>query len=312
MEIAKMPFPYMINARDKLLREQPHRTAEIEAMTARIEAETVEGIEREPEGVAAVAAPALPPTHQIGANNPPSDDPYETHRIHFDDLYTEAKNWCDGADIENAEQAAMVDRLIDDFKAAIAAAEASRDEAKKPYQDKVTEIQERYYPLLFDGKTRTKGVAIRAKAALLAVKTKWQNAVDVERAKEAQRLRDEATEKAREAATIAREAVGNIEAQEKAEDIIKAAQDALRTAQQASKPVVGTGMRDNWVIAGFENVADPVTGEVTDGRILLFRHFWKTDKDALISFCLDLARTEIRMGKRTIPGLVIENQRRAV
>ena len=277
MEIATMPFPYMINARDKLLRDQPHRIAEIEAMTARIEAETVE-IERESEGVAAVAIPALPETHQIGANNPPPDDPFEAHRIHIDDLYTEAKNWCDGADIENAEQAAMVDRLIEDFKAAISAAEVSRDEAKKPHQDKVTEIQEQYYPLLAETKKQT-GLAIRAKKALLAVKTKWQNQVDAERAAEAKRLLDEAAAMAREAATVAREAVGNIEAQEKAEDIIKAAQDALRTAQQAAKPTVGT---------------------------------WKMDKQALIDCCLDMARRDIREGKRTIPGLVIENQRQAI
>ena len=313
-EIAGMNYMNLKNGAAKLRREN-RQLDEAEAMEARLallDAERAETVEREPEGVAVVAAPALPETHQIGANNPPPDDPFEAHRVHIDDLYTEAKNWCDGADIENAEQAAMVDRLIDDFKAAIVAAETSRDEAKKPFQDKVTEIQEQYYPLLFDGKTRTKGIAIRAKAALLAVKTKWQNKVDAERAADAKRLLDEAAAKAREAATVAREAVGNIEAQERAEDVIKDAQDALRTAQQASKPLVGTGMRDNWVIAGFENVADPVTGEVTDGRLLLFRHFWKTDKEVLINFCLDLARAEIRMGKRTIPGLVIENQRRAV
>jgi hypothetical protein len=37
MEIATMPYPYLLNARDKLVREgDPSRAAEIEAMTARV------------------------------------------------------------------------------------------------------------------------------------------------------------------------------------------------------------------------------------------------------------------------------------
>lgn len=34
--IADMFYPHLLNARDKLVREQPHRAAEIDAMTARL------------------------------------------------------------------------------------------------------------------------------------------------------------------------------------------------------------------------------------------------------------------------------------
>lgn len=251
----------------------------------------------------------LPADHQIGANRPPESSAYEAHAAHIDDLYTEAKNWADGADIETEAQAAEVDRLIDDFKAAIAAAEASRDAEKKPYQAKVTEIQERYYPLLADT-TKLKGKAITAKAALLAVKTKWANKVAAEQAKRAEALRQEAASQAKEAADAARSAIGNIEATESAEDLIRAAKQALKAAAVAEKPAV-KGMRDNWVVVGF-STEEGADGLPVDGRGLLLRHYLKTRPDDLLNACMDMARQDVRDGKRVIPGVVIENQRRAV
>jgi hypothetical protein len=35
-EIADMPYPHLVNAHAKLVREEPHRTAEIEAMAKRL------------------------------------------------------------------------------------------------------------------------------------------------------------------------------------------------------------------------------------------------------------------------------------
>ena len=46
-------------------------------------------------------AEALPADHLIGANNPPPDA-LGAMTVHVDDLYVEAANWCDGAEIENA------------------------------------------------------------------------------------------------------------------------------------------------------------------------------------------------------------------
>ena len=145
----------------------------------------------------------------IGDNNPPVDA-YDAHATHIDDLYIEAGNWADGEDIANQDQADEVDRLIADFKAAIEAAETSRDDEKKPYADKVKEIQERYYPLIGETKAIT-GKAIRAKKALLAVKTKWANKVAAEQAAKAEALRREAMEQAQQAAAAARAAAGNRE-----------------------------------------------------------------------------------------------------
>ena len=244
----------------------------------------------------------------IGHNNPPPS-PLEAHTAHIDDLYTEAGNWLDGAEIENAAQAEMVERLISDFKDAIDAAKASEVEATKPLQEQVKSIQQSYWPLIGETKAVT-GKAIRAKTMLLALKTRWANKLEAIRQAEAEALRAKAAEEARIAAEAAREAVGDLQATEEAEDLIRAAQSTLRAAQQAEKPAV-KGMRDNWTITGFANETG-ADGKVADGRVILLRHYFRTNPEALVTACLDLARADVRMGKRAIPGLVITNERRAV
>ena len=77
----------------------------------------------------------LPLDHQIGANNPPVDepatpvpaDPFDAIKLSMDDRYVETANWADGADIETPEQLAVVEQLINDWKLEIGAAEAARD-----------------------------------------------------------------------------------------------------------------------------------------------------------------------------------------
>lgn len=243
-----------------------------------------------------------------GHNNPPVDA-YDAHAAHIDDLYTEAANWADGEGITNQDQADEVDRLIADFKAAIEAAEASRDDEKKPYTEKVKEIQERYYPLIGETKAVT-GKAIRAKKALLAVKTKWANKLAAEQAARANALRLEAMEQAKQAAEAAREAVGNLEASESAEDLIRAAQQTLKAAEKAEKPTI-RGMRDNWVIKGLAPVEND-DGTTTTGANALVRYYIRTRPDDVVAACMELARQDVRDGKRSIPGVVIENERRAV
>lgn len=307
--IASMPYQHLRNALEKLQREgAADRQDEIAAMSARLA--HLDAEQPATENPRAVMGDNNPPAPVAPVAVAPADgDAYGAHAAHIDDLYTEAKNWADGADIENDDQAAEVDRLIAEFKAAIEAAEASRDAEKKPHADKVKEIQERYYPLVGETKAIT-GTAIRAKAALLAVKTRWANKVAAAQRIEAERLRQEAIAKAQEAATVAREAVGNIEATESAEDLIRDAQATLRAANQAEKPTV-KGMRDNWVVKGFAPYTDAM-GETVSGEKALLRHYVQTRADDLLAACLNMARAEVRLGKRTIPGVLIENERRAV
>lgn len=242
-------------------------------------------------------------------NAPP--DPLGSHTAHVADLYTEAGNWLDGAEIENAAQAEAVDRLITDFKDAIEAAKASEVAQTKPLLDEIEAVRASYRPLIGDTKAVT-GNAIRAKTMLLGLKSRWARKVEAEAAARAEALRREAAQQAQAAADTARAAQGSgdLQAAEDAEDLIKVAQATLKAATQAEKPAVA-GMRNNWVVAGFAPVIQE-DGTVIAGERALLLFYLKTNPTALIDACLELARIDVRNGKRTLPGLIIENDRRAV
>lgn len=257
-----------------------------------------------------LAETAENPRAVIGANGPP--DPFDAHKTHIEDLYLEAGNWCDGAEIENEAQAAEVDRLIEDFKAAIAAAEKSRDEEIEPLSKKVTAVREKYYPLLADMKTKPLGTAIRAKNALLAVKSAWGRKVEAERAAELKRQQEAAAKAAAEAAKAAREAVGDLQASEQAEALVHDAQVAARGVAVAAKAVKERGMRDNWVVKGFAEAVEGEDGQIMKGSAACLRHYLRTRPEMILEALLEIARVEVRNGARTIPGVIVENERRAV
>lgn len=246
----------------------------------------------------------------IGANGPP--DPFDAHKTNIDDLYIEAGNWCDGAQIENEAQAAEVDRLIDEFKTAIAAAEKSRDKEIEPLSQKVTAVREKYYPLLADMKTRPLGTAIRAKNALLAVKSAWGRKVEAERAAELKRQQDAAAKAAAEAAEAAKAAVGGLQASEQAEALVHDAKVAARGVAVAAKAVKERGMRDNWVVKGFAEAVEGEEGQIMKGSAACLRHYLRTRPEAILEALLEVARVDVRNGIRTIPGVIVDNDRRAV
>jgi hypothetical protein len=73
----------------------------------------------------------------------------------------EAKNFCDGAAIENQAQADTVARLIDDFRAAQKAADDARKEEARPFDEGKAAVQEKYAVLIADTKAQ-KGQIVRA------------------------------------------------------------------------------------------------------------------------------------------------------
>ena len=251
------------------------------------------------------------PIAGLGHNAPPEEivDPVVLHTNHINNLVTEAGNWADGTDIENEAQAAEVDRLIGLFNEAIDKAEEARDEEIKPLTDKVTKIREAWYPLVGETKKIT-GSAIRAKRVLLQVKTKWGNLVAARAAAEATRLREKAAAEATAAREAAHAAVGDLGATEQAEDLIRQAQTTLRASNAAATTHVA-GMRDNWVVVGF--LAEVEDGDrKISGSTALLRHYTTTNPDGVREALLEMARQDVRSGKRRLPGLIIENQRRAV
>lgn len=252
----------------------------------------------------------------MGANNPPPDPTqigeeatFDALSVHAQDLYLETGNFMDGAEIQNEGEAEAVELLVDAWKTFIEDCTVIRDKLKAPHTSRVNAIQEQFYPLIGDTQKVT-GIAIRAKKVLLQTKTKWANKLEAERAIEAKRLRDKAIEKARIASEAARDASGDLAATEAAEDLFRDAQTTMRAATQAEKPAV-KGLRDNWIVKGFQPV-EGEDGKVVAGEVVLLRHYFSTNPKALVEACLELARADVRLGKRFIPGLVIENERRAV
>jgi hypothetical protein len=238
---------------------------------------------------------------QIGGNQPPVNlveavaDPFDAIKVHMDDLYLEAANWCDGAPIENADQAAAVDRLIADFRDAIALAEGTRDAAIVPLNEQVKAIRVRWYPLIGETKEVT-GIAIRARKALLAAKTKWAAKLAADRAAEAERLRLESERKAQEARAALQAAPDNLSAIESAEALLKGAKADARAAKAADKPAT-KGMRTEVRVV----ISDPALAL----RTSLQRH-----REEMLAYALQLAERDARDGGvRRLDGFTITEER---
>jgi hypothetical protein len=237
------------------------------------------------------------PRAVIGANNPP--DPFAAIDAHVSDLMDEARNWCDGAAIENDAQADAVAKLIDDFRAAQKAADDARKEEARPFDEAKAAIQAKYAPLLAETKAQT-GAIPRALAALKATLTPWLQAKERAR-QEAERIaREEAQRKADEAANAARQAAASdLAAQEAAEAAVKAAQDAQADADRIARE------RSNAKGDGRAIGLRRSYRAVMTNRQAALKHYAANRPDDLIALLQKLADADVREGKRQIPGFEI-------
>lgn len=184
----------------------------------------------------------------VSGDNSAAMSPYEAVRAAITDLYSEAKNFCDGAKIDSAALAAEVERLEDDLKGAIKVADEARKAEAKPFDDAKDEIQERYNLLI--GKTKTvKGVAILALEACQAALTPWrveQLRIKNEAAAEALKVSNAAKEEALSQLFEARKA-GDLAALEASEVALKSSVKAEKGATKLVKAVnVGTGLHTTY------------------------------------------------------------------
>lgn len=259
--------------------------------------------------------------HAIGGNHPPEEiapetpveiSPFDAHKANIEDLFLEAKNWIDGTAIENQAQADAVQELLRKTQEAHDAADKSRVEEKKPWDDGANAVQTKYAPLIADTKA-VKGKTTLAVPALKGALSKWLTKCAEEQEAEAKRVRDAADAAAEAARALVEEAreTGDLAVVEEAEEALQDAKslDRAATRVETAKPMArgygrAVGLRDNWVIKGFEPVGD------LDGETILLRHYWEANKPGLVAAALELARQDIQQGKRQIPGLIIANERR--
>ena len=238
-----------------------------------------------------------------GHNNPPEPTPYEAIKAHIEDLVEEAKPWLTGAEVTTDDQAEAIKRLKDDFMLAHKAADAARIEENRPFDEGKAAVQAKYAPLISDTKS-VKGKTVLALAALNEALSPYLRRKEREQ-QEAARIAREAAEKAaRDAAEAARAAVGDLEAKEAAEELIAAAAraDAEAKRAEAAKPQV----RGDGRAQGLRSYWSPV---LVDRKAALI-HYAGTQTEALMAFLIKLAETDVREGKRQIPGFEVVEERR--
>lgn len=312
VEIATMPRTYAANALAKLEREAPERADEIAALrghVARLD-------EAHAESQAAGGTEEGPPPQ--GHNRPPPDDEpaavdgasYDALKTHAEDLLTEARNWADGQAIENDQQASEVAWLIRSLQKAGNLLDEARLAEKKPLDDQIAEIQDRYNVLIagLKGKNSKPGSITRALAALNAATTKWLLAKEAEKRAREEAARQEAQRKA-DAARAAQQAAdaSDLGAMEAAADAMDDAIQAQKEADRIARESVAVKGSDGSRAIGLRRTYRPV---LTDRKAALL-HYAATRPDDLVSFLCRLAEEDVRRGLRTIPGFTVTEQMEA-
>lgn len=234
----------------------------------------------------------------IGHNNPPEPTPFELSSTEADDLFLEASNWCDGAPIENQEQADTLSGLLALIKAAAKRADERRKEEAKPHDDAKAEIQARYNTLIGTTKAVT-GKLVMAEEACKKALAPWLRKLDEERraaAEAARKAEEEARAAAAEAFRKAREE-NDLAARAEAERLAREVAEAEKTANRAEKATtVKTGLRTTY------------SAHLADIQAFA-RWSWGNDTKALGEYFESRANVLVKTGRRDLPGIeVIETK----
>jgi hypothetical protein len=231
------------------------------------------------------------PRAVIGNNRP-------AHELLFDeiqDLFDEARNWCDGEPITTEAMHDAVTKLYDGLHDAGKRADELRVAEKEPLDKQVKAIQDRYNPYI----QPKKGKVDLGKTALGEMLAKWRAAVAKKKEDEARKAREEADAKAAEAQAAIRASSGNLAQREVAEEMLKEAKQADRFAKRVDRAATtGTGLRSVWV------------AEPTDWEAGLD---WAYGRDPVRfkELVQQMANEAVRTGARSVPGFVVTEEKRA-
>lgn len=226
--------------------------------------------------------------------------PFEISEDEIMTLFDEACNFVDGEPIVTAEMADAVERLQDMIQAAIRTAESRRVEEKKPLDEQIKAIQDRWNTLIGDTKS-VKGKAILAKDACRRALEPYRLKVEAERRAAAEKARREAEEKARAAQEALRASqVDDLAARAAAEALIADAARTERDAKRADKAATtGLGLRT------------VTRAEVSNVNAFL-KWAWMNDYAALEAYAIERAGALVRAGQRGIPGVEVITEKKAI
>jgi len=234
---------------------------------------------------------ALDPKAFDGTNMTPFDEVV----AEIEDLYAEAGNWADGSPIDNQAQCDALDVLDKSLLDAGKRLDALRVEEKRPLDEQVQAIQDRYNPFI----QPKKGKVDLARSALNPLRAAWKDAERRRKEAEAAKARAEAEEEARKAEEAMRASAGNLAAREQAEEQVAYAKDAAKFAAEKDKAATtGLGLRTSY------------RAELTDLNAAI-KHYWPLQRQAFADLVSDIANREAGAGVE-IPGFRIIEERKAL
>lgn len=241
----------------------------------------------------------------VGHNNPPEPTPFEVIKSKINDLYGEARNWCDGKAIESQEQANEVQKLLRLIQEAEKTADACRVEENKPFDDGKSEVQARYAPLIANTKT-TKGLTVLAVEACKNALAPWLLKIDEENRRIAEEARKDAEAKRLAAMEAAqhRDSLDGVEAFELATREARRAEDDARRTGNVRAFAKGEGRA--------VSLRDFYRPEITNYAEFA-RHVWSAHQSDLFAF-LDIQATKIVAAgvHHGIPGVTVHHEKRPV
>ena len=216
--------------------------------------------------------------------------------LEIEDLFAEAANWADGSPVENQAQCDALDVLDKALLDAGKRLDALRVEEKRPLDEQVQAIQDRYNPFI----QPKKGKVDLARSTLNPVRAAWKERERQRKEAEAQKAREEAEAARIEAERLIRESAGNLAARVDAEHMLNGAELAERDAKKAVKAATtGLGLRKSYQV------------EVTDLNEAV-KYYWRTNRSEFSTLIAGLAMAEVQRGARMIPGITITEIRKAL
>lgn len=279
VEIDTMPLTYAKNALNKLLRAEPDRAIEIEALRTHVDKLSSGGESENPRVV-------------IGGNSPPPDEPAPsiTGRsaidTHVSDLLTEARNWGDGVEIKDQAQADAVGRLHRQLQQAASLVDEAAAKEKAPHNEALTEIakwQNGYTAKKL--KKTPDGSLTKALTATGNLSAAWLRKMDDERRAREQAAAAAAQKAAQEAVAAHAEAKGStdLDVIDRADDALALAETLIREAKGVAKEKVHVGGGDGFRALGLRSVWRAQIAEGEGNWALAYAHF-KRDPEFMEEF----------------------------
>ena len=300
VDISTMPMRYASNALSKLMREEPGRTAEIEALEKHI-ATLAEGQDSPVAGIGHNGGPA------IEAAEPAKPASWDALKLHLDELLEQVRG-ITGIEITEQAMADQAAQLLRDLQAAAKLADEARIAEKAPYDEAIKEIQDRFNAYIAPIKNKVPGLVSKAEVALKNQIAAWLRKLDDDkRAREAaaREAAVKAEAEAREAHQAARQS-DDLDQIDAAEDLMAAAEAAARDLKRVERESTAVKV-DGAKAVHLRSIwrAERIDGE--GGKAL--SHYARTQPRRVIDFIQVLADEDVRAGIRLIPGFNVIEER---